>query len=58
MAKKLIPENEYFLMGDNRDNAFDSRFIGTIKKEDILGRVIYSYWGNTSDRINIDFRLQ
>jgi signal peptidase I, bacterial type len=50
-----VPANEYFLLGDNRDNAFDSRFLGTIKRDDILGRVIYSYWGNTSDRINMDF---
>lgn len=53
--KIKVPENEFFLMGDNRDNAYDIRFIGTIKKDDILGRVIYSYWGNTPGRINIDF---
>jgi signal peptidase I len=58
LHKIKIPENEYFLMGDNRDNAYDSRYISTIKKEDILGRVIYSYWGNTSDRINIDFKKE
>lgn len=57
-GKTRIPDNEYFLMGDNRDNAYDSRFIGTIKKDDILGRVIYSYWGNTSDRINVNFKKE
>jgi len=48
MANKFVPENEYFLMSDNRDDAFDSRFLGTIKKEDIVGKVIYSYWPNSS----------
>lgn len=54
--KIQIPEKEYFLMGDNRDNAFDSKFIGTINQEDILGQVIYSYWGKSSERIKVDFR--
>ena len=56
--KIQIPENEYFLMGDNRDNALDSRYIGTIPQDDILGQVIYSYWGKTSERVNIDLRVR
>lgn len=38
----VIPENEYFLLGDNRPRSLDSRFWkpSTIKKDDILGKVI------------------
>ncbi len=32
-----IPENEYYVMGDNRINSKDSRMIGTIEKERING---------------------
>ena len=35
-----IPENCYFVLGDNRHFAQDSRYIGFIKKEDIIGVVI------------------
>ncbi|MES2864030.1 MAG: signal peptidase I [Bacteroidota bacterium] len=53
--KITIPPNSYFLIGDNRDNAMDSRFIGVIKREEILAKVIFGLWGNTSDRMNINF---
>ena len=32
-----IPENEYYVMGDNRVNSKDSRMIGTVNKESING---------------------
>jgi signal peptidase I len=50
-----IPPDCYFVMGDNRDNAFDSRYHGSVKRKDIVGKVLYSYWGKSMDRINIDF---
>ncbi len=36
-----IPGDMYFVVGDNRSNSADSRILGLIKKEDILGSVSY-----------------
>lgn len=51
----VVPSDSYYLLGDNRDNAADSRYEGFISKDRIKGRIIYSYWGRTAQRMNIDF---
>ena len=39
-----IPEDMYFVMGDNREDSLDSREIGLIKKEEIIGKVSFRIW--------------
>lgn len=58
MELMTVPEGSYFLMGDNRSNVMDSRIIGVVRREQIKGRIIYTYWGASMDRMNVDFREQ
>ncbi len=39
-----MPAGQYFVMGDNRTNSKDSRFIGTITKHLIVGRAFVRVW--------------
>ena len=42
--KAVVPPHKYLLMGDNRDNSRDSRYIGYVPEDTIKGRVIYPLW--------------
>jgi len=39
-----IPEGQYFVMGDNRDNSLDSREWGLVPRDHIIGRGLLIYW--------------
>ncbi len=39
-----VPDNQYFVMGDNRDNSQDSRYWGFLPREYIKGRALLIYW--------------
>jgi signal peptidase I len=39
-----VPLDQYFVMGDNRDDSRDSRFWGGVPLENIQGKAVFVYW--------------
>ncbi len=40
----VVPQGQYFVMGDNRDDSQDSRFWGSVPIQNIRGKAVFVYW--------------
>lgn len=40
----IVPQDNYFVLGDNRDDSLDSRYWGFVPRENIIGRPLLIYW--------------
>ncbi len=45
-----VPKDQFFAMGDNRDNSQDSRFWGFVPRDHIIGKALAIYWSYDTPR--------
>ena len=46
-----VPENAYFVLGDNSTNSKDSRYWGFVPKKNLIGKAFFVYWPLNKMRI-------
>jgi signal peptidase I len=56
MGPVKVPADSYFMMGDNRDRSYDSRFWGFVKSDKIKGLAFIKYWSWDNQNFRVRWR--